>query len=49
MRARTLILGLLAVVACSGSATTGQATTDEDKPMTERPIPAPATKSCARG
>jgi methionine-R-sulfoxide reductase len=36
MRAKTLILGLLAAVACSGSATTGQAATEEDGPMTEK-------------
>ena len=36
MRAKTLILGLLAAVACSGSATTGLAATEEDKPMTDK-------------
>ncbi len=36
MRARSLVLGLLAAVACSGSATTGQATSEEDKSMSEK-------------
>ncbi len=36
MRARDLILGVLAAVACSGSANTGQAATEEDKVMTEK-------------
>ena len=35
MRANTLILGLVAAVACSGSATQGSAATEEDRPMTE--------------
>ncbi len=42
MRAKTLILGLLAIVACSGSATTGQASTEEESPMTEKTYSRPS-------
>ena len=42
MRSKSLILGLLVVVACTGPATSGRAATEEDSPMSDETYSRPS-------